>query len=1083
MQRERRIAERLAELSPEKKAALETLLRSKVARANDLEPRAEGERVPLAYGQRRLWLLDQMNPGNAAYNETNSMRFPFALDIGVFRRSVNEIIRRHESLRMNVEVIDGRPFQNIAPSLSLIIPLSDLRHMPPAEREPEVLRLAAEQSRVPFNLSEGPLLRGSVYRLDIHDYLFVLTMHHMVCDGWSLGVFMVELVTLYWSFVSGKPSPLPEPRIQYGDYAVWQHRTLSLNRQQSQLAYWREQLKELPTLELSTDRPRPAEFTFRGARCRLEIAGSSYASLTTLAARQNVTLFMVLLAVFAVLLHRYSEQEDIAIGVPVGGRPRKELESLIGFFVNTLVMRVKVRGDPTFLQVLEHVRETATTAYNNQDVPFERLVEELQPRRDKSRSPLYQVMLQLFQKPSATGLQKDALLPFIQIDSGTAKFDLSMELLWTEELIQGYLEYNIDLFDSSRMNRMVAHFHQLIESVTNDPSKHISELALLTPEEESQLLEWNRSSAPYPRDRTVPEIFREQVERTPEAPAVHFGAETLSYRELGEKAQSLAAELARRGIKPGDLVGLYLDRSLELPAALLGILEAGGAYVPLDPDYPRERISYLLADSGVKAIVTTKAKSADLAEFDAAVIVADDAPTSGSDATTMGVGRSATHIAYVMYTSGTTGQPKGVAVTHRNILRLVKNVRYVNCDSQQTVLQFAPLAFDASTFEIWGCLLNGGKLTIHPPGIPSLDELGAFIKAEKISLLFLTTNLFRQMIEHRPVDMRGVRQVMTGGETMFVTVAQAAWRALPRSFIINAYGPTECTTYATTYIIGRPETLGDAVPIGKPIENTTAYILDRYGNLMPVGVPGELYLGGDGVAAGYWRRPELTEERFVPDPFHAGGQLYRTGDIVCYREDGNLLFIGRRDRQIKINGYRVELGEVEAAILSHSDVSAVAVVLSATEEKRLNAFCEVHAGKTLSLSQLRSHLSRRLPHYMLPSNLEVVDHLPLTANGKVDVNALSNLKSGAASERDGFVAPRNATEKALSEIWTELLQLERIGVTESFFDVGGHSLIATRLLSRVRNVFEAQISMREFFDNPTIESLAGILKQRMLPSQ
>jgi amino acid adenylation domain-containing protein len=1082
MQTNDALIKRLAGLPPAKKEALKRLLREKVVRGQDLKPRVPGERVPLAYGQRRLWLLDQLSPENPAYNETNSLRFRVPLNLEVFRRAVNEIVRRHESLRTSVQVIDGVPVQSIAQLLSINIPLADLRHMSPADREAEALKSAVEQSRVAFDLSEGPLLRGSVYRLDTADFLFVLTMHHMICDGWSMGVFMVELVALYWSFLAGKPSPLPELQIQLGDYAVWQHRNLSPNSQNQQLTYWREQLRDLPILQLPTDRPRPAEFTYRGARQPVKIAGDAYASLTRLAERQNVTLFTVLFAVFGVLLHRYTEQEDIPIGAPSAGRSRKELEPLIGFLVNTFVMRLQIPGNATFLEVLENVRRTTIEAYANQDVPFDRLVEELQPKRDKSRNPLFQVMFQLFTRPSAPGLKKDLLLPFLPVDSGSSKFDLSAELIWTEDAIQGQIEYNTDLFDAGRIERMVAHFYRLIESVTADPTRRISDLAILTPEEENQLVvEWNNTSVPYPRDQTIPGVFLEQMARTPDAPAVRFEGQTLSYRELHQRAESVAAELNSRGIRPGNLVGLHLERSLELPAALLGILMAGAAYVPLDPGYPRERIAYLVADSGVRGILTTTNKAADLAGFEGAVITMDDLTGSPPDVAGSTATPSATDVAYVMYTSGTTGDPKGVAVTHRNILRLVKNVRYVNFDANQTVLQFAPISFDASTFEVWGCLLNGGTLAIHPPGVPSLEELGAFIKAEKISLLFLTTSLFGQMIEHCAADLRGVEQIVTGGEQLFVSVAKAAWKALPRSRIVNGYGPTECTTFACTYTVARPEALGHTVPIGRPIENTTAYILDHCGNLMPIGMPGELYIGGDGVAARYCQRPELTEERFVRDPFVPDGRLYRTGDVACYREDGNILFLGRRDRQVKLSGYRIELSEVESTIVSHPNVCGAAVVLTGTEQKRLRAFYETHGGRTLSPAALRSYLSQQLPPYMVPSQLEAVDQLPLTPNGKVDFDALSCRELRDAGQRETFVPAKNPTEQRLREIWSELLQAERVGVRDNFFELGGHSLLATRLLSRIRNAFEVQITMQEFFDRPTIEDLAELLNQRAGP--
>jgi amino acid adenylation domain-containing protein len=1074
-------AERIAGLSPERRAALERLIREQVARGTDLR-RPEGVPVPLSYAQQRLWLLDQIRPDNAAYNETNTLRLQFPLDLAAFRAAVHEIVRRHEPLRMSVRVVDGTPCQDFHPSVPLDIPVVDLRHFPPADREAEAVRLAVEQSSTPFRLDEAPLLRASLCRLDTADHLFALTIHHLVCDGWSMGVFMVELVALYWSFAAGRPSPLPELATRYSDYAAWQRRALA-GSEHAQLVYWRERLRDLPTLQLPTDRPRPAEFTFRGARRPLEISGATYTAVSGLAERHNVTPFMVLFAAFAALLHRYTEQEDIPIGAPSAGRSRKELEPLIGFFVNTLVLRVKVAGTAPFLEVLDEVRRASTEAFANQDVPFERLVEDLLPRRDLSRNPLFQVTFQLFTRPSTTGLAPEVLLPFTPVDTGISKFDLSVALGWTEQAFRGHVEYCTDLFDAGRIDRMVGHYLRLLEGVTADPTRRMCDYSILTPAEERQLVvEWNRTAADYPQDRTIPEVFREQLDRAPDAPAVRFAGRTATYRQLGESAAVVSAELAAQGVRPGDLVGLYLDRGAELPAALLGILGAGAGYVPLDPGYPAERTRYLLRDSGVRAVLTTTGRASDLAGFDGAVVaidrVADPRPAVPA------LGTSPTDVAYVMYTSGTTGRPKGVAVTHRNVLRLVKGVTFVAFGPDEVVLQFAPLSFDASTFEVWGCLLNGGTLVVHPPGVPSLDELGAFIRSERVSLLFLTTSLFAQMVEHCPAALRGVGQVVTGGEEMFPPLARAAWQALPRSLLINAYGPTECTCMTMAYPVTRPEAVGDAVPIGRPFENTTAYVLDRYGNPVPVGVAGELHVGGDGVAVGYWQRPELTAERFVPDPFVPGGRLYRTGDVACYREDGNLLFLGRRDRQVKLSGYRIELGEVEAAVLSHPDVSAAAVVLAGSgDDRRLAGFYQPHQGHTVSPDAMRAYLAQRLPQYMIPSVLDAVDPLPLTPNGKVDAAALAGRASGTSAPREGFVAARTAAERAVAAIWAEVLRTERVGVTDNFFELGGQSLLATRILSRIRTASGARITAREFFDHPTVEGLARLVAARSGPEQ
>ncbi|MDQ3898505.1 MAG: amino acid adenylation domain-containing protein [Actinomycetota bacterium] len=1057
------------------------MLRQRTARSSirDLRPRAPHERVPLSYAQRRLWVLDQLDPGNAAYNETNSLRLG-ALDPEVLARALNEIVRRHEVLRMRVVVIDGEPFQDFVPALQIPVPLIDLRHHPEPEREAEALRRAAETSRVPMTLGEAPLLRASVFRLDPGDHLFVLTLHHMLCDGWSMGVLMVELLMLYWSFLAGKPSPLPELQIQYGDYAVWQRRALVGDERSRQLAYWRQQLDGLPTMALPTDRPRPAEFSFKGNRHPIEITGAELESLTALARQQNVTVFVLLLTAFSVLLRRYLDEDDIVIGTPTLGRTRTELEPLIGLFVNTVVVRLTVGGRERFLDVLGRVRDASVAAAANAAVPFEAVVQELHPPRDKSRNPLFQVMFQLFQSPSVPGLDASALLPFAPVSSGIAKVDLSLELMWTEDRVHGYFEYSTDLFDAARISRMAGHLRRLLGGIVADPDQEVAHLPLLTPAEERQLDEWNDTAQPFPSESTVPAVFREQVERDPDAVAVRFGGETLTYRELRDRADELAADLLSHRIGPGDRVALYLDRCLDVPAALLAILGVGGIYVPLDPDNPPDRLLFMLRDSSVKAVLTNGARAGELGEFSGPVLPLDAparAPSVGPQSRSEQREQSPTDVAYIMYTSGTTGVPKGVTITHRNILRLVKNVRYLRYDSRQTVLQFAPLSFDASTFEIWASLLNGGVLAVHPPGVPSLDELGAFIRTEQVSLLFLTTSLFRQMVERRPDDLRGVAQVVTGGEAMFPPLAKAAWEALPRSRVVNAYGPTECTAFACTYDLRTPQAFADEVPIGRPIDNTTTYVVDRFGNRVPVGVVGELCIGGEGVAPGYWDRPELTMERFVPDPFRPGGRMYRSGDLTAFREDGNLLFVGRRDRQVKVSGYRIELGEVEAAVLSHPDVRAAAVLVSGRVDKHLSVACEVVPGRTLSLAALREHMQRRVPHYMLPSDLRAVERLPLTPNGKVDFEALAGAERAPLVSAAEYVGPRDSTERALCALWTELLEVDRVGVTDNFFDLGGHSLVATRLLSRIRATYDVPLTMRQFFDAPTVESLGRIIAQ------
>jgi amino acid adenylation domain-containing protein len=1069
------LARRIADLAPERQEALQKLLKQAADQTRVISRRSPSERTPLTSGQQRLWLLDQLVPGNPAYNESNFLHFPYAIDIDALRYSINAVVGRHEILRTVFSVADEEPVQQVAPEYVVEIPLRDLRQLPASGRRQEALRFAAEQSLAPFDLGVGPLLRVSLYRLDDAEYLLALTMHHMVCDGWSMGVFVVELFTIYYSRLMKRPSPLPELPIQYGDFAVWQQRSTKAQHLARQVAYWRRQLADLPTLELPTDRPRPAEFTFRGARVPLLISGPLHRALVALCEREGVTLFIMLITVFYVLLHRYSGQNDLAVGSAVAGRNRKEVEPLIGFFVNTIILRADLAGDPRLIDLLGRVRDTVFAAFANQDVAFERIVEELRPPRDKSRNPLFQVAFQFFQRPTASGVRKEVLLPFMPVPSGISKFDLSVELNWTEDEVTGHVEYNIDLFDQGRIERLIGHYDRLLAATVADPNCRISAMPLLTPTEKKALAEWNATASAYPRDQSILQVFAAVAQATPDAAAARCDGAALSFRNLDRSADHIARQLIDRGVARGDPVGLFMNRCLMLPAAVLGILKAGGAYVPLDPGYPRERLAFILADSGAKTILTTAEHAEGLGATEAQVIRIADAPVAAEPTGPIDIVANSADVACLMYTSGSTGRPKGVAVTHRNILRTVKGVRYVELSPGQSILQFSPISFDAATFEIWGALLNGCTIVLHPPGLPSLHELGAFIRDTRIDVLFLTTSLFRQMIEACPDQLRAVRQLMTGGEAMAAATARAAWTKLPRTRVSNIYGPTECTTFATIYPITNPDDFDSVVPIGRPIDNSTCYILDKYGNLVPVGVPGELYLGGDGLTEGYWRRPDLTDAAFVANPLDPATRLYRTGDIAAYRDDGNILFFGRHDRQVKLSGYRIELGEVEAALESHPDVARAAVLFTPGDAASLAAFVGLWPGRQQTPRDMRQFLTERLPFYMVPSNIELLEELPLTAAGKLDWHALARTARRSRIGGGDNAPPRCGIEKQLVELWEDLLKVQLIGTADNFFDLGGNSLAATRLLSRVRNEFQVEVTMRRFFDNPTVAGLAEMV--------
>jgi amino acid adenylation domain-containing protein len=1074
------ISQRLASLPREQR---ELLIKRLEAKTKTIQPRQPGERIPLTYGQERLWLVDQIAEQNPAYNESNFIRFPYAIDVSLFRQAINEVIRRHESLRTIIDVSDGELSQKVLPSLVLNLPLVDLRRFPIEMRESEALRLAAEEGRAAVSLTEGPLLRGSLYRLADNDYLFALMLHHIICDGWSIGVLAVELSTLYWSFLGDKPSPLLPLKIQYPDFAIWQRRSLNDQVLAAQLDYWRNELAGVLTLDLPGDRPRPRQFTYRGGRCPVEIPKTVYASLRKFCEREDVTPQILLLAVFNILLHRYSGQDDIAVITPVAGRNRKELEPLIGFFVNSLVVRTDLSGNPSFAELLARVRKKSVNAFANQDVPFERLIEELKPVRDKSRNPIAQVAFQIFQPPSVPDLDPKYVFPFTPVETGISKFDLTLQLILSKESLQGHIEYYADLYPAAQIERLRDHFCRLLESAIKDRGQRISELATLSSDEErQQLVDWNGTEAEYPRDSNIPAVFKTQTAARPDQIAVRYEDRSLTYARLDQHTSSLAEQLIALGVRKGETVGLLMDRSLEFPVALLGITKAGGISVPLDPAYPIERQSHLIENSGANILVTSRTLLERASSVAKQVLVAEDVVEQAISKEHVSVAIEPDDVACLMYTSGATGGPKGVAITHRNILRLARGISAVSITDKDVVAQIGAISRDASLFEIWGALLNGATVAVYPAGKPSLNDLGAFIRNSEISTLLIAPSLFRQMMESKAADLRSVRRLIMGGGVMPLALASTAFKNLPRTKLFNAYGPTECTTLAVIYPLTSIAAVGDSVPIGRPVENTTIYILNEHTNLLPVGAVGEICIGGDGVAKGYWNQPQLTARNFVADPF-SGGRMYRTGDLGKYRADGNILFLGRRDRQVKLSGYKIDLGELETAVATHSAVAAVAVVLTGVDdETRLTAFVELVPGSTLTYAQLREFLSAKLPGYMIPSHLEILEELPRSVNGDVDYVALSQRPRSADVAREEDVAPRTRAEHLLVELWQEILAAERVRVTDNFFDLGGHSLVATRLLSRVRETFQTEVTMGQFFDNPTVAGLAAIVSSNGKPS-
>jgi amino acid adenylation domain-containing protein len=1047
--------------------------------------------LALSFAQQRLWFFDQLEPGLAAYNIPAAVRLKGPLNLSALEQSLNEIVKRHESLRTTFGKVEGRPTQVIAPTLTIKLPVVDLRKLPASEREIEVRRLVTAEAQRPFDLCQGPLIRATVLRLGDEEHVGLLTMHHIVSDGWSTGILVREVTTLYVAFCAGGASPLPALPIQYADFAHWQRQWLRGEVLETQIAYWKEQLAGAPALiDLPTDHPRPAVQTFRGAHQSLVLPKHLLEGFKALSCQQGMTQFMTLLAAFKVLLYRYTGQDDLIVGTPIANRNRLETEGLIGFFVNALALRTDLSGNPSFRELLRRVREVCLGAYGHQDLPFDRLVEELHVKRDLTRNPLFQVMFVLHNASLRTVELPGLTLSPVEGDSETAHFDLTLQILDTEQGLTAAFVYNTDLFEAATIARMLGNFQILLEGIVANPEQRLSDLPLLTEAERQQLLvEWNDTKTENPQDLCIHQLFEAQAERTPDAIAVVFEAEQLTYRELNRRANQLAHHLRALGVGPDVLVAICVERSLEMIIGLLGILKAGGAFVPVDPAYPKERLAFMLKDAQVPVLLTQERFAAGLPEHKAKVIRLDLGWETFSCQSGENPSGSILHenLAYVIYTSGSTGQPKGVLVSHGAIADHCRNAqRYYELDSRDVVLQFASLSFDVSLEEILPTLIVGARLVIMGTNLWPPAEFHRKISEFGLTVLNLPTAYWQELAR----EWAGVpefvpniqpRLFIVGGDTMLPEVVRL-WQRTPVKSIrlLNAYGPTETTITATAFEIAPhpgENTTDQRVPIGRPLANRAIYILDQHGHPVPIGVPGHIYIGGAGMARGYLNRPELTAEKFVPDPFSAapGARMYKTGDLARYQPDGNIEFLGRVDHQVKIRGFRIELGEIEAALAQHPAVRE-AVVLAredAPDEKRLVAY--VVADSTAD--ELRRFLKDKLPEYMVPAVVVLLAALPVTPNGKVDRRALPAPDRSRPELEKAFVAPRDELELQLAQIWEEVLGVRPVGVTDNFFELGGHSLLAVRLFAIIEKRLGKKLPLMAVFQGATVEHLAGLLRQ------
>jgi amino acid adenylation domain-containing protein len=1077
----------LSHLSDAKRILLQKSLTGNAASSREgiarITPRPRENVVPLSLAQEQVWLHDQMAPpGVPVYNETLTLRRSGPLNVVALERTFAEFIRRHEIWRTTFELREGQPVQVIHPAeAGFKLPLVDLRNLPELEREPEAVRIAREVARAPFDLKEGPLLRATLVKLNDSDHRLFLTFHQMIFDGvTAYHVFLPELSAIYLAFSQNQPSPLPEPAIQYADYAIWQREQLKPEVIAGQLVYWERKLAgELPVLAWPSDQFRPALQTYRGEIQTAVMSEELLQNLKTLGQQQHVSLFMILVAGLASVLHRYTGQSDIILGTPTAGRTLPELEKIPGYFLNILPLRIDVSGGPTFQQLLLRVRETVLGALSNSDVPLTQLVETIRPAPYPARNPFFQAAISI--EPLIHTVDSGWTATQSDIATGASKLDLYIDVDERPEGIAGPVTYNPDVFEAHAISRLIQHWRTFLEGAAANPDLAVSNLPLLTPSERRQtLVDWNRTRTDYPRDATIHQLFDAQAQGTPEAVALRDANNCLSFRELRERSNQLARFLQKMGAGRRTRVALCVERSLDMVVGLLGILKTGGVYVPVDPSLPIDRMQFEIEDAKATLVVTQQGVLDKLPIRNAKTVILE---TDWHKIAREAVDDVSMHVdagdpAYLLYTSGSSGGPKGVEGTHRGAInRLWWMWERYPFQIGEVCCQKTNLGFVDSVWEIFGPLLAGIPSVILPPEVVrDPEELLQSLAAEGVTRIVLVPSLLRALLDYAPQLHERVPRLKLwscSGEVLSSELVRRFRQGFPEATLLNIYGASEVAADVTWHEVLEEDAAAAPVPIGKPISNTQVYVLDPHRNPVPVGVRGEIYVGGDGLALGYWNRAQLTAERFVENPIvpEESKRLYRTGDLGRWRRDGEIEYLGRVDGEVKLRGMRIDLGEIESVLASYPGIRETAVErVEEGVDVRLVAYLVRGDGEKMNGRDLRRHLRSKLPEHMVPASFVQVAELPLLPSGKVNRRALATVQGVSLAEQ-GTVAPQTEVEEKLAEMWAEVLKVKEVGVDQNFFELGGHSLLVLQVMARIRREFDVELGVRTMFEEPTIAGL------------